>query len=342
MKKLRFGLIGCGRISSQHLDSVRLYRERAEIVAVCDILPSRARETADKYHISDWYQDYHQLLKREDIDVISICTPNGLHRVMATDTAKSGKHALVEKPLAISLKDAEQMLRTFQKEHKRLFAVLQVRHNPPVKYMQKFVTELRLGQVRYATLIIRWYRPPEYFKDTWRGTKKYDGGSLLNQGIHYLDALQWIVGGVDGVSFAKTLNLCHRIEIEDTAFALIKLKHGGWANIEFSLCGYPQNSECSLTLVGEKGTVKIGGQALDELVLWNVPGVKKPTLTKSIKPNRYSGGLYQGSCPYHFLIYREVLNALQKKYPNPIEGKEAIASIRIVEEIYRSALPNNR
>jgi UDP-N-acetyl-2-amino-2-deoxyglucuronate dehydrogenase len=337
MKKVGIGLIGCGRISSQHLDSVKLYRDRAEVVAVCDIIPHRAKETAKKYRISDWYKDYHEMLRQPEIDLVSVCTPNGHHKRMAIDIARSGKHALVEKPLALNVVDIRVMQQAFKKMRKHLFVVLQVRHNPPVVFLKKYLAEGNLGTVKYATLTIRWYRPPEYFKDTWRGTKKLDGGSLLNQGIHYIDAMQWILGSVDMVYSAKTLNLCHNIEIEDTVFATLKLLNGTWVNIEFTLCAYPQNSECSLTIVGEKGTVKVGGKALDELAQWMVPGRRAPKLASSIQPNRYAGGLYQGSCPYHFLVYRDVLDVLQRGKPNPISEVEAFSSIQTIEAIYKSA-----
>jgi len=336
MKKVRFGLVGCGRIADQHLNSIKKYKKRAKIVAVCDAVKKRARQTSANYKIKDWFVDYKKMLQRRDIDVVSICTPNGLHKDMAIKAAETGKHAIVEKPLAIKVKDIDEMITAFKKNKKNLFAVLQVRHNPPIRYTKNFIANKGLGKIYYANLTIRWYRPSDYFKESWRGTKKLDGGSLLNQGVHYIDILQWILGMPKAV-FAQTLNLCHKIEIEDTVFAILQLKNRGWTSIEFTLCNYPKNSECSLSITGEKGNIKIGGAALDKIERWNVPCKREPKLEKSISPNIYANGMYQGSCPYHFLIYKNLLDVLQKNMKNQISGEEAKKSIQIIEAIYCSS-----
>jgi UDP-N-acetyl-2-amino-2-deoxyglucuronate dehydrogenase len=338
MNKIKFGLIGCGRISSQHLKSIEKYSSQAEVLEVCDIIPQLAKKTAKKYKVDNWCTDYKELLKRKDIDIISVCTPNGLHKKMAIDIANSEKHALVEKPLALKTSDIEEMVNTFREKRKKLFAVLQVRYNPPLMFMKKFISKRRLGTILYVTQTIRWYRPKEYFQDTWRGTKKSDGGALLNQGIHYLDAMQWILGGVKSVEFSKVLNLCHKIEIEDSVFTYLKLNSSAICNLEFTLCNFPKNSECSLNIIGTKGNIKIGGAALNEITAWNVPGVKKPKIRKSINPNIYANGLYQGSCPYHFLVYKDLINHLNKKKKVlSIDGSEAKKSVQIIEAIYKSS-----
>lgn len=335
MKKIRFGLIGCGRISEQHFKSINLYSKRSELKAVCDIEIRKAKQSAKLNKIDSWYKDYREMLERDDIDIISVCTPNGLHKKMAIDIANSGKHTLIEKPLALKSKDVDMMIQAFFKNKKKIFSVLQVRHNPPVKFAKKFLENKKLGKITFVNLNIYWYRPKKYFKDTWRGTKKLDGGSLLNQGIHYIDIMQWLMGGVERVYSAKVMNLCHKIEIEDSVMAIVKLKNGGWGSINFTLCCYPKNSECSLNIIGEKGNFRLGGAALNEIEAWNIPSIVKPNLKKSIKPNRYAKGMYQGSCPYHFLVYRDVLNSLQNNRHNLIDAKEARKSIEIVESIYK-------
>lgn len=337
-KKIRFGLIGCGRISIQHFASMEAIPE-IELKAVCDIKEERAKEAAGKYKV-DWYKNYRDLLKRDDIDIVSICTPNGLHVPMGIDAAQSGKNVLMEKPLGINLKEVDQLLDIFKKENKKLFAVLQVRFNPPVQFLKKIISENKLGRINNASLVIRWTRPQEYFNnDEWRGTKKMDGGTLLNQGIHYIDILQWLLGPVESV-FAKKDQIAHQIEIEDIVVALLKFKSGAYATLEFTICTYPRNLECSISILGADGTVKIAGPAVNEIEIWEVKNLPKPNLPAGLPPNIYANGLYQGSCPNHLFIYQELVRHFSNQLGPYIDGLAARDSLEIVEAIYQSAEKN--
>ena len=273
--------------------------------------------------------------------MVAICTPNGLHVPMAIEAAKSGKDVLLEKPLGINLKEVDKLLKFFEKKKKKLFAVLQVRFNPPLKAVKELIEKNKLGKIYNAAVVVRWQRPQEYFdKDEWRGTKKLDGGTLLNQGIHYVDILQWFLGPVKSV-FAKKDRVAHKIEIEDLVTALLKFKNGTLATLEFTICTYPKNLECSISILGAKGTVKIGGPAANEVEVWEVANLTKPNLPPSLKPNIYASGLYQGSCPNHIFIYENIIKHYQKdKSAILIDGKEAKKSLEIVEAIYRSAEKN--
>jgi UDP-N-acetyl-2-amino-2-deoxyglucuronate dehydrogenase len=338
-KKIKFGLIGCGRISSQHFVSMEAVSE-IELKAVCDIKKDRAKKIAKKYKV-DWYRNYHELLKRNDIDVVSICTPNGLHVPMGIEAAKSGKDVLMEKPLGINLKEVDKLLSLFKKKKRKLFAVLQVRFNPPIRAVKKIIEEKKLGKINNAALVVRWARPQKYFdQDEWRGTKKLDGGTLLNQGIHYVDILQWLLGPVESI-FAKKDTIAHSIEIEDIAMALLKFKNGSYATLEFTICTHPRNLECSISILGSKGTIKIGGLAADKIGTWEVENLLKPELPPSLSPNVYAKGLYQGSCPNHFFVYKNIVRYYQgDKSALITDGDEARKSLEIVEAIYRSAEMN--
>lgn len=333
-KKLRFGLIGCGRISKQHVASMQKLSQ-VELKAVCDLIPQRARQ----YKV-DWTTDYRQLIKRDDIDIVSVCTPNGLHAQMGITIAQAGKHCLMEKPLAINLQQADQMLAAFKKARKKLFVVKQVRFNPPVIALKNALTQQKLGKIYNATLIMRWCRPQEYYdNDSWRGTKKLDGGALLNQGIHYIDLLQWFLGPVKSV-YAQTDKLAHKIEIEDFCLAILKFKSGAYGLIEFTVCAFPCNLECSIAILGSKGSVKLGGLAANEIHTWQVANIPQPKLASSLAPNVYAGGLYQGSCPNHIYVYQNIIDCFQKKTTIITNGQEARKSLEIVEVIYKSSKQN--
>jgi UDP-N-acetyl-2-amino-2-deoxyglucuronate dehydrogenase len=323
---MRLGLIGCGHISEKHFEAITMI-PRIELKAVCDIKEDRMA----KYKV-DKYQDYKKLLKRKDIDLISICTPSGLHVQMGMDVANAGKDALIEKPLGINLKEVDNLIEYFKEKKRKLYAVLQVRFNPPLIALKNAIG--KMGKIYNAAMVVRWQRPQKYFdQDEWRGTKKMDGGTLLNQGIHYVDILQWLLGPVESV-FAKKDRIAHKIEIEDIVVAILRFKSGTYATLEFTICTYPRNLEASISVLGEKGTVKIGGQAADKIEVWEVKDLPRPILTEGITPNVYAEGLYQGSCPNHQKVYQSIINK------TATDGKEARKSLEIIEAIYKSADTN--
>lgn len=334
-KVIKFALVGCGRISNQHLASAS-YLPDASLVAVCDIIEDRASSIAKSLNI-DWYSDYSDLLKRDDIDVICLATPHGLHAPMAIEAAKSGKHVLMEKPLGLSTVEVREMFEVFKNNNKKIFPILQVRYNPPLQHVKKQLMENSFGHIHNAALVVRWTRPQEYYdKDEWRGTEKLDGPLLFSQGSHYVDILRWLFGPVKSV-FAKKDTVAHRIETDDMIIAMIKFENGAYATLEFTLCTYPRNLECSLTFLGSRGTVKISGAALNEIAIWEVEGMGRPELAEGFKPNVYAGGLYQGSPPNHVYVYQAMINELKGINSNYISAQEAYEAIRFAEAIYKSA-----
>jgi UDP-N-acetyl-2-amino-2-deoxyglucuronate dehydrogenase len=334
-KIIKFGIIGCGRISKQHLASIENLPQ-ARLIAVCDAKEDRAKEIGTAHQVA-WYKNYHNLLKRNDIDVVSICTPHSLHAPMGMDVAKAGKHALIEKPLGINLKEADRMLKIFLKLKKKIFPVLQVRFNPALRLAKKTIAQKELGRINNAALVIRWTRPQDYYdKVDWHGTKRMEGGSFLSQGIHYLDALQWLLGPVESI-FAKKDRVGHKnIEVEDILIAIMKFKNGAYATIEFTTCTYPRNLECSISILGSQGSIKIGGQAINEIELWEVKNRPKPILPPMPLIGISGNDLFQGVCPNHIFVYQEVIKYFSNLPGEHTDALEARKSLEIIEAIYNS------
>jgi UDP-N-acetyl-2-amino-2-deoxyglucuronate dehydrogenase len=266
---IRFGLIGCGRVAPRHASAVQEL-PNANLVAVADLIESRVQRYASEYG-AEAFLDYRNLLEQKDIDIVNICTPSGTHTQIAIDAMQAGKHVIVEKPIALSLEDADRMITTAKVEGVKLCVVLQNRYNQPIIDLRQIVDEGRIGKLLLGNATVRWYRPQEYYEDGWHGTLSMDGGALMNQSIHHIDALQWFMGEVQSV-FAFTGTLAHFMEAEDTGVAVIRFKSGGLGVVEGSTITYPQNLEGSLALFGEKGSVKVGGTALNRKVLWKIEG----------------------------------------------------------------------
>lgn len=334
-RKLGVGIIGLGRIFPRHLeDSIKQIPE-LELAAVCDKKISLAKTVGEKEHVP-YYKDYHDLINDASVDIVAICTPNGLHYEMGAAVAKANKHCVMEKPLAIHYRDSVALVQAFKKGEGKLFPVLQVRFNPAVQVLKKYVSEGALGKILTASLTIRWTRPQKYFDESdWKGTLKMDGGTLLTQGIHYIDVMQYILGSARSL-FGKLGKVAHIIETEDIANAIIDFKSGARANLEFTVCTYPHNLECSLTILGEKGTVKIGGVAMNSCEIWEVENTPKPQIPEGVSPNIYAEGMYVGSCPNHIAIYQNLVNNLVFKKPSVISAEDALESLRIIEGIKKS------
>jgi UDP-N-acetyl-2-amino-2-deoxyglucuronate dehydrogenase len=264
---LNFAIIGCGRIAPRHAQALAELPE-ANLVAACDIIESRAHHFAQKYGCVP-YTDYRSILDRSDIDIVSVCVPSGLHVQIAQAVAQAGKHVLVEKPIALNLADADALIRTCESAGVTLGVVLQNRFNPPMRDLRHLVDSGKLGRIVLGNATVRWYRPQEYYEDGWHGTWAMDGGALMNQSIHHIDALQWLMGDVASV-FAYTDTLVHRMEAEDVGVAVVRFKSGALGIIEGSTVTYPENLEGSVSLFGERGSVKVGGTALNRKVFWKV------------------------------------------------------------------------
>lgn len=339
-RKIKFALIGCGRISARHFEAV--YGDAsgsippnadAEFVDACDIDEKALESVCKKYNIRG-HRDYREMLAKTDADVVAICTPNGLHYEMGMAAVEHKKHVLMEKPFCADLMGADNLIAAARDNRLHTFAVLQVRYNNTVQMLKKLLQENRLGRLYSAAVCVRWLRPQSYFTG-WRGTRELDCGTALNQGIHYVDILQWLLGPVRRV-MAQSATIAHQIELEDQISALIEFKSGVQATFEFSVNTYPRNKECSLYISGEKGSVEISGDAMNRVDHFEVEGLERPDISVR-EGNTYAGGLYKGSCPNHPFIYNDVIRVLKTGDVNYINGDQARKSLELVLTMYKSA-----
>jgi UDP-N-acetyl-2-amino-2-deoxyglucuronate dehydrogenase len=328
---IQFGLIGCGRVAPRHGQSLMQLPE-TRLVAVADVREDRAERFAHEYQ-AEAYVDYHQLLARPDVDAVTICVPSGLHARVAIDALLAGKHVLVEKPLALSLADAERMIATSQDTGRSLGVVLQNRYNSPMQQVRRLIDQGRLGKLYLGNACVRWYRPQAYYEDDWHGTWAMDGGALMNQSIHHIDALQWFMGPVQSV-YAYTATLAHHMETEDAGVAVLRFQSGALGTIEGSTLTWPQNLEGSVAVFGERGSVKIGGTALSRITLWKVEGELERE-AEILTSQRVDPPTVYGYS--HREVIRDFAQALVEGREPQTSGAEARKSLALVLAIYESA-----
>lgn len=331
MKKIKFAIIGCGRIAQRHAEHINTF---GSLAAVCDIKSEAALKLSKQYQCNH-YLDIDELLSNEpDIDVVSICTPNYLHAEHSIKSLNADKHVLCEKPMAISTRDCENMIYAAEKSHKRLFIVKQNRYNPPVAELKSIIEENRLGKIFNVQLNCFWNRNNDYYEQSdWKGTLEKDGGTLFTQFSHFIDLLLWLIGDIKSVSVLRR-NYMHQdiIEFEDTGVILIEFFNNAIGTINYTVNSYQKNMEGSITVFGEKGTIKIGGQYLNALEYQNISDYSFKN-TKSVnKANEY--GFYQGSMSNHDQVYQNIINVLNGEgiiATNAIEGMKVV---RVIETIY--------
>ena len=330
-KNFRVALAGCGRISKNHFDAIDKI-DGLELVAVCDADPVRAEQAATENRV-DCFTSYEKMLKEAKADVITIATPSGLHAEQGVAAAQAGKHVVMEKPMAISLTGADALVQACDKAGVQLFVVKQNRLNPPIQLLKHAVDKNRFGRVYLASCTVHWARPQEYYDQApWRGTWEFDGGAFMNQASHYVDLIQWLMGPVESV-MAKTATLARRIETEDTGVAILKFRNGALGSIEVTMLAYPRNLEGSITVLGEKGSVKIGGTAVNKVDYWQFAEYddddKLIEAVDTNPPNVYGLG-HQG-------YYRNVLAVLRGEAKADTDGRAGRKSLELILGIYESA-----
>ncbi len=329
--QLRFGLIGCGRVAPRHAESIGTL-PGAVLAAVADIHESRAARFAAQYR-ADPTTDYRRLLDRPDIDVVNICVPSGLHASIALDALAAGKHVLVEKPIALTLEDAGRMIAAARAAGRKLGVVLQNRYNPPMQDLRRLVDAGALGRLLLGNATVRWYRPQEYYEDGWHGTWAMDGGALMNQSIHHIDALQWLLGAPESV-FAYTATLAHRMEAEDVGVAVIRFRSGAVGAVEGSTVTYPENLEGSVAIFGEHGSAKVGGTALNCKVLWKIAGELEHERELLTRDQVDPPSVYGAS---HRAVIADMMAAVLDDREPCTAGPEARKSLALVLAMYESA-----
>ncbi len=333
MNKLKFGIIGCGRIAQRHAEHIN---NTGTLVAVCDTVESKANELAVKYSAKPYFSVNELLAAHPEIDVIAVCSPNGLHAQHTVESLKAGFHVLCEKPMALSVQDCGDMINAAEKANKRLFIVKQNRFNPPVAAVKKIIDEGRLGKIYSVQLNCFWNRNNEYYQNSWKGTKALDGGTLFTQFSHFIDLLYWIVGDVKEVH-AFSGNYHHEgiIEFEDTGAISLKFYNGAIGTINYTVNSFDKNMEGSLTIFGEKGTVKIGGQYLNELEYQSIENFEIKDLPPGNPPNNY--GKYFGSMSNHDKVYKNVAEVLTNGGVIATNGFEGLKTVEIIDKIYSAA-----
>ncbi len=334
---MKYALIGCGRISPNHIAAAQ--NNKLDIVAICDIEPSCMVDKALKFKLSNSinrYTDYRDMIQKEKPELVAICTESGKHAEIALYCIKNGCNCIIEKPIALSIADADAIISESIKYHVKVCACHQNRFNKSVQVIREAIDMNRFGRLFYGTAHIRWSRDREYFdRAPWRGTWKQDGGALMNQCIHNIDLLRWMMGNEVDEVIGMTDRLNHSyIEAEDMGIALIKFKNGSYGIVEGTTDIYPQNLEETLYIFGEKGTVKAGGQSVNVIEEWRFSDMlDDPNEIKAkfheTPPNVYGYG--------HTPLYADVINAIhqdRQPYVNAMDGKRAL---ELVLAIYKSA-----
>jgi UDP-N-acetyl-2-amino-2-deoxyglucuronate dehydrogenase len=331
---LRFAIVGCGKIAQRHAEQINL---KAELIAVCDLDKVRADALAKKYQATAYYS-VDDLFTNSSFDVAVICTPNGLHAEYSVYALQKGMHVICEKPMAIKTEDCRSMVDTAQKCKRELFIVKQNRYNPPIVELKKAIEEGRLGRIFSVQLNCFWHRDTDYYKgESWRGTKSLDGGVLYTQFSHFIDLMLWLMNDnvIDVQSVMK--NYLHQgvIEFEDTGIVSLQFSKGAIGSIHFTTNSYKKNMEGSITVFGEKGTVKVGGEYLNQLVYQQIEDYTIQDDQVSIPPNQYGG--YMGSMSNHGLFYDNVIDVLENKAVKTTDMYEAMKTVELIEKIYKSA-----
>lgn len=328
---LRIALLGCGRISKNHLDAIERI-EDLELVAVADSDVARALEIGAARGVPA-FGTLEEMLVAVPSDLVAICTPSGLHPEHGILAARAGRHVLTEKPMAISLEAADSLVQACDAARVNLFVVKQNRLNPPIQLLKRAVDKGRFGRLYMANVTVRWTRPQEYYDaEPWRGTWEFDGGALMNQASHYVDLMQWFVGPVESV-MAKTATQARRIEAEDSGVAVLKFRNGALGVIEVSVLTYPKNLEGSITLLGEKGSVKIGGTAVNKVEHWSFADYddddKLVDSAATTPPSVYGFG--------HVPYYENVVAVMRGRAKADTDGRAGRKSLELILGIYESA-----
>ena len=330
---LSFAIIGCGNIGKRHAEQINAV---GKLVAICDIVASKAEELGQRFSAETFSAIEDLFAKKKNIDVAVICTPNGLLADHSVIALRAGCHVLCEKPMAIRSSDCKSMIAEAEKAGRHLFVVKQNRFNPPVAAVKKLLDEKKLGNIYSIQLNCFWNRDNRYYENSWKGTMDLDGGTLFTQFSHFIDLLYWMFGDVRNVKAFKK-NFAHKgiIEFEDTGVAILEFKNGMIGSVNYTVNSFQKNMEGSLTIFGEKGTVKIGGQYLNELEYQQIQDLVITDLPAGNKANEY--GFYQGSMSNHDLVYKNLADVINNNATVAASSHDGLKTVEIIEKIYAAA-----
>lgn len=336
-RKIRFALVGCGRIAQNHFAAIAKHANRCELVDVCDTNPV-ALEAAVLSTGANGHADISKLLNNTTADCIILTTPSGLHSTQAIEIARTGRHVMTEKPMATRWNDGLKMVEACDRHGVRLFVVKQNRRNKTLQLLKRAVEQRRFGRIYSVGVNVFWTRPQDYYDSAkWRGTWEFDGGAFMNQASHYVDLLDWIVGPVESV-MAYTATLARGIEVEDSGVAAIRWRSGAMGTLNVTMLTYPKNFEGSITILGEKGTARIGGVAVNEIQHWDFEDTRPEDA--AIRDVSYmTSSVYGFGHPDY---YENVIDVLTKGAEPETDGREGLKSLELLIALYLSARDGQR
>jgi UDP-N-acetyl-2-amino-2-deoxyglucuronate dehydrogenase len=336
-RRIRFALVGCGRISANHFDAIAKHADRAELVAVCDIDP-KALEAAEARTGAPGFRSLDDLLAGSDPDVVILSTPSGLHAEQAVRVASAGRHVMTEKPMATRWRDGKRMVAACDQAGVHLFVVKQNRRNATLQLLKRAVSRGRFGRIYMVNINVFWNRPQSYYDSAgWRGTWEFDGGAFMNQASHYVDLLDWLIGPVESVQ-AYTATLERNIQVEDTGVVSIRWRTGALGSMNVTMLTYPRNFEGSITIIGEKGTVRVGGMAVNRIDHWEFA---EPDADDELVQQ----ASYETTSVYGFGhpgYYDNVIKSLRGEAAPDTDGREGLHSLEILIATYLSARDGRR
>lgn len=336
-KKIKVALVGCGRISHKHFEAIKYHNNYFELTAICDIAPQIANEMSAKYAVP-CYLSLDSLLSEVRVDLVVLCTPSGLHPTQAIQCAQAGSHVITEKPMATNWFDGLKMVKACEENGVRLFVVKQNRLNPTIQHLKKAVDEKRFGKIYLVVVNVFWTRTQEYYDQSeWRGTPDLDGGAFMNQACHYIDLLHWCFGPVQSVQ-GKMATLGRNIDVEDTGVLSLAWKNGAIGSVNVTMLTFPKNLEGSITVIGEKGTVKVGGEALNEIQHWEFDEMNEEDQVILESSYQIRSVYGNGHVPY----YKNIIDVLYNGAAPIVDGVEGLASLELLIASYRAAFNQKR
>ena len=331
-KKIKFAVVGAGHIGKRHAEMIQRNQD-TELIAMCDILP-KASLGIENYQVPLYASMEELLSKHPEIDVINICTPNGLHSEQAITAIDNQKHVVVEKPIGLSKSKCEQVIYKALQNNKQVFAVMQNRYSPPSVWLKEVVENKIIGDIFLVQVNCFWNRDERYYKKgSWKGTQDLDGGTLFTQFSHFIDIIYWLFGDIDNIQ-GKFNDYTHKenTDFEDSGVVSFDFINGGMGCLNYSTAVWGANLESSITIIGSKGSVKVGGQYMNEVEFCNIKDYNMPELKPSNPPNDY--GLYKGSAANHHFIIENVVDTLKGNNSATTNALEGLKVVEIIERIY--------
>lgn len=336
-RKIRFALVGCGRIAQNHFASIKQHEAHAELVGVCDVNPTALAEAVNTTGAKG-FCSLTEMLVGCDADVFILTTPSGLHPDQAIQIAKFGKSVMTEKPMATRLADGKRMVKACDEAGVRLFVVKQNRRNATLQMLKKAIEQKRFGKIYMVNLNVFWTRPQSYYdQGAWRGTWEYDGGAFMNQASHYVDLIEWLIGPLESLQ-AYTATLERDIEAEDTGVISLRWRSGALGSMNVTMLTYPKNLEGSITILGEKGTVRVGGMAVNEVQHWEFADTQP-------EDAEVKNASYETTSVYGFghpLYYDNVIRVMRGEAEPETDGREGLKSLEVIIATYLSARDGKR